>query len=167
MLNIMCGISGSGKSTYISRKANPGDIVICPDTVRLTKFGNINDQSHGKEVFDICYEELKRNRKVFDGDVWFDATSLNKDSIEKLLELWVGNNSFLEVVIYVTTDSFNLELCKGRIESDIAIGVCRSNVPPEVSDKQFARFETLAKNLPTYLPEWKNKYNKNITIMYI
>lgn len=76
-LNIMIGIPGSGKTTYV-KEYLMGDttVYLSSDDIRIDMFG-FEDQTHNEEVF----ERMKRETltALQDGfDVVYDATNLNK-----------------------------------------------------------------------------------------
>ena len=50
---IMCGLSGSGKSTIATQIANenPNTIIVSSDAIREELTGNENDQSKNEDVF--------------------------------------------------------------------------------------------------------------------
>ena len=57
MVYLTVGTSGSGKSTFCK---NHSGIIICPDEIREKVFGDINDQTHNRTVFDIAYYTLEK-----------------------------------------------------------------------------------------------------------
>ena len=78
-LIMLIGLPGSGKS-YWSKKyiqENPDTILVSSDSIREEVFGDVNDQSHNQEVFNIvekrCREALKANKETV-----LDATNLNR-----------------------------------------------------------------------------------------
>lgn len=139
MINIMCGISGSGKSTYINKHKNEDDGVICPDTIREELTGSVSDQSKNYLVWRIAYRRLED--WIGYGDIWFDATSLSTDALKEIITRAAEKKE--DVTIYVSRDSYDKKLCKKRIANDIANKVNRSNVPSDVSDKQYEKFINL------------------------
>ena len=52
-LYIMCGLSGSGKSTIATQIANenPNTVIVSSDAIREELTGNENDQSKNEDVF--------------------------------------------------------------------------------------------------------------------
>lgn len=51
-LYIMCGLSGSGKSTIATQIANenPSTVIVSSDAIREELTGNYEDQEHNEEV---------------------------------------------------------------------------------------------------------------------
>ena len=78
-LIFLIGLPSAGKSSYCeSYKAlNPDAVIVSSDAIREEVFGDVNDQSHNQEVFNIvekrCREALKANKEVI-----LDATNLNR-----------------------------------------------------------------------------------------
>ena len=76
-LNIMIGISGSGKTKYAKTELLIDNTVyLSSDDIRVDMFG-FEDQTHNAEVF----ERMKREALTAlqnDFDVIYDATNLNK-----------------------------------------------------------------------------------------
>lgn len=63
-LYVMCGLSGSGKSTIAKQIANdnPDTVIISTDIIREQLTGEIGDQSQNDEVFELF---LYTNPKAF------------------------------------------------------------------------------------------------------
>lgn len=83
-LIVMCGISGSGKSTKakeLERKFRA--LIVSTDEIRARVFKDVNDQKHNKEVFQIAYETI--NILIENSiNVIFDATNIKYSSIKEL-----------------------------------------------------------------------------------
>lgn len=60
---IMCGISGSGKSTVAAQiaKENANTVIVSSDSIREELTGNYADQEHNEEVFCIFHDRIRRN----------------------------------------------------------------------------------------------------------
>lgn len=83
-LIIMCGISGSGKSTKAKElKSKYNAVIISTDDIREDIFKNIHDQEHNKEVFRIAYDEINMFIEL-SHNVIFDATNIKYSSIKDL-----------------------------------------------------------------------------------
>ena len=83
-LIIMCGISGSGKSTKAKElKSKYNAVIISTDDIREQVFKNIHDQEHNKEVFRIAYDEINMFIEL-SHNVIFDATNIKYSSIKDL-----------------------------------------------------------------------------------
>lgn len=85
-LFLTMGIPGSGKSTYIKTAMRPEDIYISRDKIRFSLLKpNEPYFSKEKEVFRILISKTNEALKNGRGDVYVDATHLNKASRAKLL----------------------------------------------------------------------------------
>lgn len=75
---IMCiGLPASGKSTYCEtyKRISPDTYIASSDQIREELFGDVNNQSHNKEVFDTLHKRVKE--KLSAGTtVIYDATNL-------------------------------------------------------------------------------------------
>ena len=80
-LYIMCGLSGSGKSTIATQIANknPNTIIVSSDAIREELTGNYEDQEHNEEVFKIFYDRIRKNLEN-KKNVIADATNLTMKS---------------------------------------------------------------------------------------
>lgn len=80
------GIAGAGKSTIYQLNYNHA-IYVSSDQIRQDVFGDVNDQTHNGEVFDIMLKRTREALKV-GADVFYDATNINaKRRINLLKEL--------------------------------------------------------------------------------
>ena len=105
-LYIMCGLPGSGKSTY-AKTLNAANI--CPDNIREELCGNAVNQSKNKEVFSLAFERAQK--LLEDGkDVVFDATNVTisaRRNVLNKLSAYCGKT----ICVVVGT---NKEKCKQR-----------------------------------------------------
>jgi len=132
------GIPGSGKSTlykaYFSEAA-----YVSSDQIRQDVFGDVNDQTHNAEVFNLM---LNRTRDLLKAnvDVYYDATNINaKRRIGFLKEL--SKIPDLEKICVLCIPPF--EVVKERNAS-------RERVVPEfVLDRMLRSFE-----IPDYAEGW-------------
>lgn len=87
ILNVMSGVPGSGKSTYIMQHKKPADAVISRDVVRKAVANKYNSDDpyflHEAQVYDIFIQEINNAGLHYD-QVWADATHLNFKSLNKL-----------------------------------------------------------------------------------
>ena len=135
---IPIGISGSGKSTWIVSQVDSNTIIISPDNIRRELTGTVNDQSRGREVFQIAYhrtvDALNSGKSVI-----FDATNISSSERRNMLK-------YLRKKVDVDFDAFakifdiDPKISKERIKKDIESGIDRSNVPPEIIDKQYQKY---------------------------
>lgn len=153
-LNIMVGISGSGKSTYINRHKKAGDIVISPDEIRREMTGDISDQSQNTKVFETANKRLRAAKS----NTYFDATNLSMRSLRGVLS---NAKQFNKVNILILSASKNLDLCKRRVLGDISSGVDRANVPEKVIENMHSRFMQFVQNLEVNGKKLKEEYGED------
>lgn len=83
-LIVMCGISGSGKTTKAKELASKYNaLVVSTDEIRQRVFKDVNDQKHNKEVFQIAYDKINDLIR-YANNVIFDATNIKYSSIKEL-----------------------------------------------------------------------------------
>lgn len=165
MVNILAGCSGSGKTTFYRNNKNANSVCVCPDDLRKEITGNISDQTKNKEVFELAYSNLNNYCKT-KKEIWFDATNLNKESLNKIISVASKNNQ--DCSIYVFEKSFDFDECNCRVRQDIAHGVNRSNVPEDIIKKQHERFKSLYKNLDSIVSVFKKAYpNIKISVNHV
>lgn len=103
-LYLMCGISGSGKSTFLKNhiKNNDNYVIISRDKIRFSLLKPNEDYfSHEKEVTNIFWEQINENLAK-NKDVFVDQTSLTPRSRKWLLQhvhgytyanlIWIDEN---------------------------------------------------------------------------
>ena len=85
-LYVMCGIPGSGKSTWLRKNTKPEDKIISRDEIRFSIIQEGEEYfSREEEVFEKFCSEIKT--ALNDGyDVYADATHINRGSRKKLLQ---------------------------------------------------------------------------------
>ena len=127
----LCGISGSGKSTFARDflRHTVGFEYLCPDEIRVELTGDMADQSRNKEVFEKVHERLAQYLK--DGkNVLYDATFYNEYNRKGILGLARSSNHRVFVTVFYPP----LQVCKDRNSK-------RDRVVPEwVLDKQYNGF---------------------------
>jgi predicted kinase len=98
---IMCGISGSGKTTYMSAHF-PDYEVISLDDIRASLSKDPYDQKFSKEAVRIGRERLKEALRKGTNVIW-DATSLRSDFRQRVAQLGRDYDAFVELVVIKTT----------------------------------------------------------------
>lgn len=125
------GIPASGKSFFYENFLKGDYIRVSSDAIREEVFGDVNDQSHNAEVFqlmwDLTVKSLKAKRNVY-----YDATNLSaKRRIGFLKSISHIPNIEYEAIIFAVP----FELAKER-------NAMRSRVvPEEVMNRMLHRFE--------------------------
>ena len=124
-LIITIGCSGSGKS-YVYEKGYKDFALVCPDDIRKEITGDVSDQSKNRQVWAIAYRRLKE--LVAAGkDVYFSATNCRMATIREIVKIAKEANENVEITLLTLRDSFDVNLCIRRVQSDIANKVDRSN----------------------------------------
>ena len=85
-LFLMCGVAGSGKSTYLSNIKNA--VVISRDEIRFSLIGDFDDYfAKEDEVFATFIQKIQNAIDNNDGptEIYCDATHLTKKSRNKVL----------------------------------------------------------------------------------
>jgi len=83
---MIMGLAGSGKSNYCENHLIEyyDAVYISSDAVREALYGNVNDQTHNKEVFETMNHWAKRLLKD-DVNIVYDATNLSASRRRALL----------------------------------------------------------------------------------
>ena len=101
LLIVMCGISGSGKTTKAKELASRFNaVIVSTDEIRQRVFKDVNDQKHNREVFRIAYDEINMFIEL-SYNVIFDATNIKFSSIKKLkknIKHWNDINRMLYIM---------------------------------------------------------------------
>ena len=127
---MLIGLPGSGKS-YWSKKyiqENPDTILVSSDSIREKVFGDVNDQSHNGEVFNIVHQRvvaaIKNGR-----DVILDATNLSRKRRVGFLKSIP--DCLAEAIVFAIPFEF---CCKRNAARDRV-------VPQEVMDRMYRSFQ--------------------------
>ncbi len=129
---IMCGLSGSGKSTIATQIANenPNTIIVSSDAIREELTGNYEDQEHNEEVFKIFHDRIRKNLEN-KKNVIADATNITMKSRRAIMMKVHGLN--IRKVCIIIPKPF--EQCK---EDNLHR---EHPVPDFVLDKQIRKFQ--------------------------
>lgn len=129
---VMCGLSGSGKSTIAAEIANnnPNTVIVSSDTIREELTDDYADQKHNDEVFKVFHSRIYQNLE--NGmNVVADATNLTMKSRRAILIK--VNNLDIHKVCVIIPKSF--EDCKvDNLKR-------KHSVPNEILDKQIRSFQ--------------------------
>lgn len=128
-LVLMCGVPGSGKSTYAKKIAKEEHIKICSsDDIREKLFGDAANQSNNNLVFAILVKHVKKELKM-GNSVIIDCTNVQVSGRKYFLKKFNGLYKSA-VVIYVDTP---IALCKERNQKRDRI------VPNDIIDKYYRK----------------------------
>jgi predicted kinase len=80
MLIMAIGLPASGKSTFYKNEIEPQpyeSVYVSSDAIREEVFGDVNDQNHNNEVFNIMFKRAVEGLKA-DKLVYYDATNISR-----------------------------------------------------------------------------------------
>ena len=84
-LIVLCGISGSGKSTFRDLLCEGQMYGVCPDLIRKCWYGDESIQGNGKEIFEYAYTQIQMYGARKD-DCVFDATNTTRKARKQVIE---------------------------------------------------------------------------------
>lgn len=103
-LIVMCGLSGSGKSTIAKELAVKHDaIIVSSDAIRKEKCGTVADQSKNEEVFKIFHKRIRKYLSKGQS-VIADATNITMKSRRAVIENVRGLD--VEKICYIIPKQF-------------------------------------------------------------
>lgn len=126
VLYLMCGIPGSGKSTWIKQNKIESDAVISRDVVRFSLVKE-HEEYFSKET-EVFYTFIDQINEAIDKGVltiFVDATHINENSRNKVLDLLHLSDEVKVTPVFIKED---LATCLSR--NDLREG--RANVPSKV-----------------------------------
>lgn len=131
ILYVMCGIPGSGKSTWIKNHTN-SEILVSRDAIRFNMVKE--DEPYFSKEDEVWREFIHQiNHYLEMGfNVFADATHINTGARRKLLKEIKGNPTF--AAIHITTP---ISLCLKRN----ALREGRECVPESVIKRMYSQFE--------------------------
>lgn len=97
-VTILCGISGSGKTSFIKNNLDRKTKIISLDDIRLQIFGHAESQKNNNEVKRIAYNKLKECLQNGDDCVW-DATNIRFDFRKKIIDMCEAYNGTSRIII--------------------------------------------------------------------
>lgn len=97
-LILLCGASGSGKSTWVKRNL-PDAKVVSLDDLREQIAGKREDQSMNGQVLQAAKEQIKQRLRQHRQVVW-DATNLRRDFRAPLVQLGLDYGALVTLVVF-------------------------------------------------------------------
>ena len=136
----LCGIPGSGKTTYATNfllKKNKV-IILSSDDIRKELTGSINNQNYNNEVFEILTERLynfsRDESNQYDYIIVDTTNTLAKNRNKDLKLLPVTCKTELHILLC------EKETARTRIQKDLEEGKDRSNAPDYVINKMYDNY---------------------------
>ena len=128
-LILLCGIPGSGKTTYAKTNALEDDIILSSDSIRKELYGDESIQKNPIEVFTTM--QKRAVEALNDGrTVWYDATNMTRKDRSSIISVCP---KFAKIECHIIWAS--IEVCVAR---DVAR---ERTVGKEVIDRMLKRFQ--------------------------
>ena len=129
-LYIMCGIPGSGKTTFARKLALARNAhLVSSDSIREELTGDANNQDINHRVFEVMHERIHQHL-VNGRNVIADATNIKRWSRKQIVDLKTPETA----VFFIVMDT-SLHESKRRNQSRDRV------VPEEVIDRMWKNFE--------------------------
>lgn len=130
-LIILCGISGSGKSTYAAKLAVLiGGTIVCPDSLRKEVRGDESDMKADGHIWNELVP-LRLREALTKGHAVFDATQLNPKARKPIIA--IGK----EMGAQIEAHFFPPDVVKAKEQNLMRL----RQVPSEIIDKQSAKWK--------------------------
>lgn len=127
-LYVLIGLPAAGKDYWIEHNKSKEDIVISSDTIREEVFGDVNNQDHNGEVFDIMFSRT-REALANGKNVYYNATNINRKRRINFLKNF-KNYEKIAIVMCVP-----IEICHRRNEKRERV------VPYSVIERMYKNFQ--------------------------
>ncbi|GEM45423.1 AAA family ATPase [Deinococcus cellulosilyticus] len=124
-LLILCGLSGSGKSTW-AHEHFPDTEIISMDDLREDLSGDRGDQSINGQVWQQAREQLKKALREGRQVIW-DATNIRRLSRERLINIGLDYHAWVKLVVFHTAPEVALRQNSLR-EHAVPAGVIASQI---------------------------------------
>ena len=135
-LFLMCGIAGSGKSSWLQKNVSNA-VVISRDEIRFSLIGDFDDYfAKEDEVFATFIQKIQEAIDNEEGpkDIYCDATHLTKKSRNKVLNA-LDLTNVEEITVLVVRPSLSEALRRNALRTG------RRYVPPYVIRRMWNSFE--------------------------
>ena len=129
-LIVLCGISGSGKSTFAKLLEEQGWTITCPDRIRAFLYGDESIQGDGNKVFQMAFDNMVEHGKQ-GYDVVFDATNTTKKARKQVIERAKPHFNFILCYYFAPDLKQSIDNQKKR----------ERQVPMDIVLKQFDKWE--------------------------
>ena len=141
MLYLLCGLPGSGKTTFrnkiieCNRILKREVLVVSPDEIRR-EFGVQFDPTIEKEVWELAYLRLK-NYLENGSSVIFDATNITVERRKPLIEIANKANHIVIAVVFNRPLEVVLEQNRNRdavVPEEVILRMAKSYVEPSLEE---------------------------------
>lgn len=139
---MMCGLPGSGKSTFVEKEFGDKYKVISLDIIREELFGKRAHQTDNDTVVREAHERLKECLRNKESVIW-DATNFRRDFRSKIAQLCFNYGAFVEIIVLHTPLAKVIENNKRRqhqVPMDAIINQVDSFQFPDVDEAHSIRF---------------------------
>lgn len=137
-ITMLCGLPGSGKSTWASQNTKENTIVLSSDKIREELFGAEEIQGNPKRVFNLLYkraeEALEQEKNVI-----IDSTNLSSANRKNFINRFYPLADCLSIIIFLESAEVCIERQKKR----------ERKVPASVIQKMAKQME-----MPTFDEGW-------------
>lgn len=149
VLKVMCGIPGSGKSTWARENISTAAKIVSRDEIRFSLVSDTEQYfSHEGEVWIEFIDQIKTGLELYD-EVIADATHLNEVSRSKLLRALGTSLKDVEVQAVFLATSLSTALKRNNTREG------RAFVPQDQIKRMFNR---------TTIPAFEEGFNKIIIV---
>ena len=112
-ITMLCGLPGSGKSTWVNQNKRENTIILSSDKIREELFGAEEIQGNPKQVFNLLYkraeEALEQEKNVI-----IDSTNLSRANREKFIKRFYPLADCLSIIIFLESAEECIERQKKR-----------------------------------------------------
>jgi predicted kinase len=112
-ITMLCGLPGSGKSTWANQNKRENTIVLSSDKIREELFGAEEIQGNPKQVFNLLYkraeEALEQEKNVI-----IDSTNLSRANRKKFIKRFYSLADYLSIIIFLESAEECIERQKKR-----------------------------------------------------
>lgn len=127
-LYVVIGLPAAGKDYWIEHNKSKDDIVVSSDAIREEIFGDVNNQDHNGEVFDIMFSRT-REALANGKNVYYNATNINRKRRINFLKNF-KNYEKIAIVMCIP-----IEICHRRNEKRERV------VPYSVIERMYKSFQ--------------------------
>lgn len=126
---VTCGLSGSGKSTWVDQNLKHHRIISL-DAIRSELTGKVDDQSKNGEVMQLAKERLRESLRKNEDVVW-ESTGLRRDGRAVVIDLAHAYHASTRIVAFGTSPEVSKLQNRQR----------KNAIPSSVLERQLERLE--------------------------